>query len=235
MLYKKLILLVVILLSLLNANAAEYDFNKLSLLLGYPDPTYFGSSEDEIQDLETYTSKEDTFYQEINSYLRFFPAEYEWNGIGPDAAKLMVNNIDHIFARVPALPDDLIVFRGIDLKFRKYLSYSIGDEFIEKAYVSTSTSFSVARYFAVEMNGLPKAGQKRAIFLYYMNKPQVKGILFDQGEDEVILNHGEKIRVMAMRNKNLNYDLYLAQICSKDCAISINSQALEMWNHFKAQ
>jgi hypothetical protein len=228
--FKTLFIFIFALLFGFQVNAGIYDFKELAHDLGYPSSTYFGSSEEAVQDLETYTSKEDTFYKEINSYLRYFPKAYEWNGISPDDAKVMVKNIDQIFDHIPALPSDIILFRGLDLSFRQNKSYSTGEEFSEKAYVSTSTSFKVAKYFAVEMNA-PLPGSKKAIIAYYVNRPNFKGILFDQGEDEIILQHGIKIRIMAMNNQNLNYDFYLAQICPEVCAKMVNKITADYWKN----
>jgi hypothetical protein len=228
---KTIIIFIFALLFGFQVTAGTYDFKTLAHNLGYPNSTYFGSSEAAIQDLETYTSKEDTFYKEINSYLRYFPKAYDWNGIGPDDAKIMVNNIDQIFDHIPSLPSDIVLFRGLDLSFRQNRSYRIGEEFSEKAYVSTSTSFKVARYFAVEMDAIQKPISKKAIIAYYINRPNFKGILFDQGEDEIILKHGEKIRIMAVNNQNLKYDFYLAQICPEICGEEISLQTLDFWKH----
>lgn len=229
---KSISILMILLVSLIgfSANAGVYEFQKLYQQLGYPSPNNFGATDEEFQDLETYTSKEDSFYKEINSYLRYFPQKYEWNGISPQDAQIMVKHIDHIFDLVPTLPSKLILFRGIDLKFRQNKSYQIGDEFVEKAYASTSTSFKVAHYFAVEMDAEERPTSKKAIFTLYINRPNFKGILFDQGEDEIILKHGEKIRIMAIKNKNRLYDFYLAQICSKICEIKPNKEALKVFN-----
>ena len=101
-----------------GGGARVYDFKTLYKGLGYPSPTFFGSSETELMDLDSYTSKQDAFYSEINGYLRFYPAPYDWYGTGPEDAKLIVANIDRIFTRAPALPSDLVLFRGLDLKFR---------------------------------------------------------------------------------------------------------------------
>lgn len=229
--------LFIILVSLhaFTANAGTYNFNELFQNLGYPtNPTYFGSSEEEIQDLETYTSKEDTFYKEINSYLRYFPAEYDWNGIGPSDAKIIVNHIDQIFKRVPSLPQDIVLFRGINLNFHGNKSYKTGEEFIEKGYVSTSTNFKIAKYFAVEKDkDSEEKTSRKAILVYYSNQPNPKGILIDQGEDEVILEHGERIRIMATKNINSGYDLYLAQICTKICETKPTQDAFDTWEKLK--
>ncbi len=71
-----------------------YDFSALYRGLGYPSPDYFGSTADEVMDLQTYTSKDDTFYGEINGCLRFHPAPYEWYAAGPEAAASELGAVD---------------------------------------------------------------------------------------------------------------------------------------------
>lgn len=208
-----------------------YDFKELYKSLGYPSPDYFGSSEAEISDLESYTSKEDTFYQEINGYLRYYPGPYDWSGTGPDLAKTIVANIDSIFTRVPALPRDLVLFRGLGLGYHGNKPYAAGEEFADKAYISTSASFKVAKYFAVDMN---ESKGRKAVFAIYFSRPGEKGILFDQGEDEVILKHGRKFRVMAARGMK-GYDLYLVQACGETCETTLSAPAARFWGGFGAQ
>ncbi|MGZ3789996.1 MAG: ADP-ribosyltransferase [Bacteriovorax sp.] len=209
-----------------------YPFAELSHQLGYPNATYFGSTDDEIMDLETYTSKEDTYYQEINSYLRFFPAPYTWNGTSPEQAKKIVASIDTIFSRLPSLPQDLILFRGVDLKYRKNKSFAIGQEFVEKGYVSTSASFKVAEYFATGING-ESTKSKKAIFVLYQNLPDQKGILIDQGEDEILLKHEQLLKVMSRKKNNSSYETYLVQVCKISCDQQMNKDIDRFWNHFE--
>lgn len=65
------------------AGAHVRDFRTLYGALGYPSRDYFGSTADEVTDLAAYTGQEDPIYQEINGYLRFYPAPYEWYGTSP--------------------------------------------------------------------------------------------------------------------------------------------------------
>lgn len=217
------------------AGVRTYDFKLLYGDLGYPSPDYFGSNETEVMDLESYTSKEDAFYEEINGYLRFYPAPYEWYGTGPEDAKIIVKNIDRIFDRAPALPGDLMLFRGLDLKFRGSKPYAIGEEFIDKGYVSTSVSYKVARYFAIEMGDNETTSSRKAVFALYMGRPGEKGILIDQGEDEVILKHGRKYKVMAKKDNVAKYDLYLVQACPGACADSVAGDVRDFWINFNVQ
>lgn len=231
---KSLLSILVLALSF-ELSAVEYkihNFDDLSRDLGYPSETFFGSTEDEVMDLETYTSKEDSYYREINGYLRYFPADYEWSGITPESAKKMVHNIDQIFQRVPALPQGLILFRGVELKYRKNKSFKIGEEFSDKGYVSTSTTFRVANYFANEMDGR-SYHSKRAIFVLYQNQPGQKGILIDQNEDEVIINHGQTFKVMSAKKATRSHETYLIQICKTICDQQMNQDIDKFWKNYQ--
>lgn len=217
------------------AGARTYDFKLLYRALGYPAPDYFGSNEAEVTDLDSYTSKQDAFYEEINGYLRFYPKPYDWYGTGPEDARIIVKNIDRVFGRVPPLPADLILFRGLDLKFRANKSYAVGEEFTDKGYVSTSVSFKVARYFAIEINDNETTSSRKAVFAMYMNRPGEKGILIDQGEDEVILRHGMKYKVMAKKDNVEKYDLYLVQACSGACSETLAAEVSNFWSGFNVK
>jgi hypothetical protein len=217
-----------------GAGAHVYDFKSLYGSLGYPSPDYFGSSEEELQDITTYTSKEDTFYGEINGYLRFHPAPYEWYGTGPEDAKVIVEHIDRVFTRAPAIPGDLILFRGLGLGWHGSKPFAAGEEFTDKGYVSTSVTYSVARYFALEMGDEEKP-ERRAIFAIYLTRPSEKGILVDQGEDEVMLPRGRKFRVMAQKAGVAKYDLYLVQACAAACETTLRGDVSAFWDGFAVQ
>ena len=226
------------------AGARVYDFKELWKALGYPDhgnsqdggeaTAAFGATEDELMDLTSYTSKSDSFYSEVNGYLRFYPAPYDWDGTSPEAAKVMVAHIDSVFKRVPALPADLLLFRGLDLKFRASKPYAIGEEFVDKGYVSTSAAFKVAHYFAVEMNDNAATPSRKAVFVLYLTRAE-KGILIDQHEDEVILKHGRTFKVMAKKDGVKKYDLYLVQACAGACAPTVPAAAASFWAGFNVQ
>lgn len=216
------------------AGAHVYAFKTLYSGLGYPSPGYFGSSEEEVMDLDTYTSKEDTFYGEINGYLRYYPAPYDWYGTGPEDARAIVGRLDNIFARTPSLPGDLILFRGLGLGYRDNRPFAMGEEFVDKGYVSTSVTYGVARHFAVEM-GDEETPSRRAIFTLYLSAPGEKGILVDQGEDEVMLPHGHKFRVMAKKDDVKKYDLYLVQVCAAACDTTLRGDVKDFWDGFAMQ
>ena len=216
------------------AGAHVYDFKSLYNSLGYPSPGYFGATEDEVMDLTTYTSKEDTFYGEINGYLRFYPAPYEWYGTGPEDAKVIVEHIDRVFNRAPVIPGDIILFRGLGLGWHGNKPFKAGEEFTDKGYVSTSVSYSVARYFALE-TGDEEKPSRRAVFAVYFTRPSEKAILVDQGEEEVMLPRGRKFRVMSGKEAVKAYDLYLVQACASACETQLRADVGDFWNKFRVQ
>lgn len=212
------------------APSRVYDFDLLYRKTGYPSPDYFGSTDDEIMDVETYISKDDNYYGEINGYLRYYPEPYEWYGITPASAKEMVERIDRVIERAPAVPGDLVVFRGLGLGWRGNRPFAEGEEFTDKAYVSTSLSFSVARYFAVEKD--PDETSRRAVFVIYFTRPEERGLLIDQGEDELMLGHGRRFRVMAEKEAPGTYDLYLVQACAEKCETALRPAPAAFWSDF---
>ena len=213
------------------AGAQTYDFKSLYRSLGYPSADFFGSSEDEVMALEAYISKEDPIYNEINGYLRYHPQPYAWYGTGPDDAKVIVGHIDKILRSAPKLPGDLVLFRGLGLGYRQDKPFETGEEFTDKGYVSTSVTYSVARYFAMEMTDEGKP-DRRAVFALYFAGPGERGILIDQREDEVILGHGRKFRVMARKDGMAKYDLYLVQVCAASCDTTLRGDVNDFWNSF---
>lgn len=227
-------LLAAVMFSATAAEAARvYDFRAVYGSLGYPSPDYFGSTEDQVMDLETYISKDDNYYGEINGYLRYYPEPYDWYGTSPESAAVMVERIDRVIERAPEVPGDMVVFRGLGLDWHGNRPFDEGEEFTDKAYVSTSLSFSVARYFAVEKD--PDAVSRRAVFAIYFTRHSEKGILVDQGEDELMLGHGRRFRVMAKKEGTEKYDLYLVQACAEECETALRQDAAAFWYHFRGE
>lgn len=209
-----------------QAQANTYDFKNLKATLGYSQNSWFGATQEEIQSLEDYTNKQEEYYAEINLFLRFYPKPYEWYGKGPEQAKVDVQNIDNIFTRVPDLPTDLILFRGVRLDWKKNKSFKIGETFLDKAFISTSTNIKIADEFTYG-----DTDNGAAIYVLYFNQPHSKGILIDQGEDEVLLQHGQKFKVM---DKTVTDDktFYLVQVCGfSPCSQTVRqASASAYWN-----
>ncbi len=225
----KLILSTLLALSTVSSFAKVYDFKKLYRDLGYTKQTnYFGATMDEQMSIESYIDKYESFYTEINNYLRYYPAPYEYDGTSPDMAKQNVKDIDHILSKAPLIPKDIILFRGLTLKWHQDKPFEIGEEYSDKAFISTSTTFSVAEDFAKALSSDKHKDERKALFALYFDQPRVKGLLIDQGEDEVILAHGERFRIMQKKTE-LEYDYYLVQVCPKICKEEISRSEIQQW------
>jgi hypothetical protein len=207
----------------LDAQAKVYAFSDLYKSLNYSS-SYFEASSEQLQSLDNYTAKEDNYYTEINGYLRFYPASYTWYGTSPEDAAIEVKNIDAIFKAAPTIPADITLFRGVTLGWHKDRDFAIGEEFLDKAYVSTSTDIKVATQFAGGVSSAETDGKKSkgALFMmYFLNKKPV-GLLIDREEDEVILPHGQKFRIVGVKQLS-KFKAYLVQIC--DAAVCVKNPA----------
>ena len=223
------LLILILALSTTLAFSKTYEFKQLYQSLGYDkQQDYFNSTPDEVMSIESYIDKYESFYSEINNYLRFGPEFSDYNGTTPELAAQNVKDIDHIISKSPTLPSDIFLYRGLTLKWRQDRPFSIGEEFNDKAYVSTTTTFSVAEYFAKGLSSDRNMSKTKALFALYFSPQKVKGLLIDQGEDEVLLKHGQKFKIMK-KSPAQEYDLYLVQICSKTCDESVTNKEVTTW------
>ncbi|MFA5162027.1 MAG: ADP-ribosyltransferase [Elusimicrobiales bacterium] len=210
-----------------------YDFKQLYAQLGY-NASLFGATADEISALNEYTDQTiaTSNYKDINNYLRLYPAAYNWTTISPERAARIVRNMDGLFVKVPALPYNMVMFRGITMKFHGNKSYEPSEEYIDKAYVSTSLDDAVAKHFVLGL--IHDKTARRAILVIYSGSPGNKGILINAGEYEVILPHGATFRVMDTRTLHFNpdMDLCLVQLCSDSCESDIPARVLDFWRNY---
>ena len=130
---------------------------------------------------------------------------------------------------------DLVLFRGLGLGWHGDKPFAAGEEFVDKGYVSTSVSYKVAEHFAVGMADGEEKPSRRAVFVLYLARPGEKGLLIDkENEDEVILPHGRRFRVMAAKNAAAAYDLYLVQLCAAACDAAVPPDVNDFWSGFSA-
>ncbi len=222
-------LFLILALSTNLAFSKTYEFKQLYRSLGYDkQQDYFNSTPDQVMSIESYIDKYESFYSEINNFLRMGPENYQYEGTSPELAAQNVEDIDHIISKSPTLPSDIFLYRGLTLKWRQDRPFSIGEEFDDKAYVSTTTTFSVAEYFAKGLSSDRHMSKTKALFALYFAPQKVKGLLIDQGEDEVLLKHGQKFKIM-QKSPAKEYDLYLVQICSKTCDESVSNKEVLTW------
>jgi hypothetical protein len=223
----KTLAIFLILLSCRFAVAKTYDFDKLYQSLAEASIEQNGS-------LQTYASKDDTYYLEINNYLRFYPKAYTWYGLGPQQAKKIVTDIDALFLRAKPLPADVTLFRGEGLGWHHNQSLSVGEEFVDAGYVSTSLMASIAGDFSFSDAGgeQNKAGRPALFVMYFSLASQRKAILIHSDEAEALLPHGTLFRVMDRRLADRQTDLYLLQICSASCERQVLPEAESFWQNF---
>lgn len=213
------------------AQAKPYDFKALYNDLKYT-PTYFGAPTEEVESLRAYIDKQSDFYVEINSYLRKSTADQLDADIHSQTAKDILN-ISRLIQTVPPLPSDIILFRGMTLNWHKNNSpFEIGEEYVDKAFSSTSTNMEVAANFAIG-GWYPSSANfkdETAIMTLYFQTSDARGILIDQGEDEVLLNYGLRFRIMKKKVIN-EANHYLVQICQKVlCDTKVTrTDVLEQW------
>ena len=98
--------------------------------------------------------------------------------------------------------------------------------------------FHVLNYFNLGEVGLNvalnAAPPRKAIFSIYFAQA-VKGILIDHSEDEVILKHGSRFKVMVKKDNVKKYDLYLVQACSAACEASVRPDVAAFWSGLNVQ
>lgn len=204
-----------------------YDFQSLQRQLGYDDNTHSKATAEELEALETYSEKFDTYYRDINNYLRNYPNPfYDWDSISPKQAKIIAHNLNSYILKSPPLPRNLILFRGSSLSFRKNKSYKLNEVIHEKGFLSTSTSLDVAEFFATEKCDQPHSPNRKAIHILYSSKTPLIGALIDQGENEVLLNSGHKLKIMQRKHQG-TFDVYLTQVCNKECDPKTPSELLQ--------
>jgi hypothetical protein len=224
----KNLLLFTILLSVSNSFASTYTYQELYDKLEYSKIEKTLRSSPEMDSLAMYIDPSDTNYSEINQYLRHIP--HDWYAIGPKEAKATVKDIDYLMKNHPALSQDLVLFRGLNLNWRSNRPFKINEEFTDKAYISTSLNLKIAEQFATKENE-----NGVLLVMYFENKPS-KGILVPSNEaqeEEVLLERGMSFKVMDTKKRD-SYTLHLVQICGhSECKRSIkNEDAKKIWAQF---
>ncbi len=177
--------------------------------------------------IDKYAAYKIAYYEDINPYLRGQTVGYEY-ARDEEEIKFYVEKIDNGLRKVPALPKDLILFRGEGLGYRGNKPFQVGELNLQKAYVSTSTNEEEAKDF-ITSNG--------TLFIIYSTQKTFRGIVINETEDEVLLPRGLYFKVMKTRllkDKGVRDSAYLAlvQICesSSACESTVsNKHANALW------
>lgn len=214
-----------------TAFSGEYNFQDLWYFTGY-DEFYFGASQDELASLDAYKDTKLNAYVRINSYLRNQSDEVLKSDKTSEESK-HIKNIDSLINFMPPLPADIILYRGMTLIWRNNKIFEIGEEYVDKAYSSTSTTFREALVYAIPNGfGIPNNPIKGVVFTLYFQTPNAFGVLIDHGEDEVLLNHGLRFRIMQKKSAK-DFTHYLVQICQKekcDTEVKDRPDVLDVWS-----
>ncbi len=204
-----------------------YSYEELSKIVGYKeiwDAHKEGRiNEDEHWALDSYVNYDDPVYPEINQFLRKGESDELYYFESPEALKASILNMDSGITKLATLPDNLMTFRGVTFEFRNKQCYSKGEEFTDKAFVSTSVQFSVAAGFA-GINSESKNGS--GILYLYSDTKSHPGILINSLEKEVLLPRGLTFKVMDRVDRK-NACHLLVQICSHSCSQEISKKEIK--------
>ncbi len=222
---KKSIFTIIIFISLLPlSNAQIWEFEQLAEHVGYC--TDYGENElindDENCALENYVSEFGPYYEDINSFLRGVITEDGLRIYESFAdVQMDVDGIDSAIAKVPLLPENLLLFRGSSLGYRGDKSYQIEEIFTTKAYWSTSPNIRVGTGWTHE------AGVTYAI---YSSKEERDGIVCNEMEDEVLLPRSQTFKVMDSFFRNKRW-VQLLQRCQDElsCRMEVHLFKIKQW------
>lgn len=173
--------------------------------------------------LSYYLDRNESWFNEINDYLRF---EDHWFGYAPKQLESAIVAIDTLLDKTHGLPKDLILFRGQDMNFLgRHLK--IGETFIERAYLSTTSDLHTSRMFS-------GFGTMSFVMILYFEDAPGRGLVVNSSDYEVLLQRNLNLKVMdSIRNGTRRYGL--VQICPEEgCADKVsNMKVLNWWESNK--
>lgn len=152
----------------------------------------------------------------INNFLRFgYLTKYKYK----DQILSNIHQLDSAISK-STRSKRLSLYRGVDLEYRSNKPFLIGEEFIDKGFVSTSTNMNIAKVFS---------GQKMTLFKIYspidfkgfyynitqedMYNHEVEEQLYVE-EEEVLLPRESRFKVMSKTCEYVDYKcIYTLQLC----------------------
>lgn len=174
------------------------------------------------------------FYSTMNSFLR--SSKYNLSNLPVSTELMRTHLLDTIFYNFPALPENLILFRGSSLGYRKNQPYRAEEIFTEFSYVSTSADIKVAESFSHSIN---KDDNGQVMALYFQKGLIQKGlVLCDEKESEVLLPHKISFRVMdEVPMSDPRITLSLVQICTTDqsCEFEVRKDVVKKWEKIRRE
>ncbi len=180
---------------------------ELATKLGYSSNIYENQilSSDERDSLSSYTSYDDPLYEDVNGYLRGTTSNF-WYFQNTAEIDVQIKLMDRAIRRLPRLPQEMVLFRGQTLGYRKDKKFEVGEIVTDKAYWSATTSLKVAERFS---------NSDGSVFVIYNNQKDFKGVNLNSLEEEVLLPRDIVARVMKSKLRN-NLQLALVQLCETE-------------------
>jgi hypothetical protein len=202
--------------------AQQWDYSVLEKHLGYSkyyrDNPYLNKAEKYA--IRTYTNYDEPYYKDINDVLRDIPRPDGIYYIDFFDVLEISKDIDNAINKLPALPNDMILFRGVNLAYRDYIPHGNGDVFIDKAFFSTSVYDGVGTAFA----------GKGVMYAIYSSKKKRDGILCNPIEREVILPRSQAYKVMDTFKLEKNHVQLIQRCEDKDsCLEDIHLPSVNSW------
>jgi hypothetical protein len=194
----------------------DYTYSELQSIVGYQDIWQAHKkgviNEDEYWSLSNYINYDDPIYPEINTYLRTGKTEEMYYFQNERELLENIQFMDSGMLKLKKLPSSLMTYRGQDFDFRSTGCYRQDEEYIDKAYVSTSTNISTAQLFS----GMNSRDIKNPALLYLYSNSHHPGILINAYEEEVLLPRSLTYKVMQRKDRK-NVCHLLIQICTQPC------------------
>jgi hypothetical protein len=216
-------LFLTLIFTVFTVHAREYSHKELQDYVGYHSIyEHPNINRDQITFLSHYTNKIGPWHKEVNDYLR---TGY-WFGWETERLDKSISSIDKLMNESPKLPKGLLLFRGQMMDFLGR-HYSIGEEFNDMAYYSTTTSLSTARKYSLY-------DHFSFVMVIYFADEEGKGLVLNNFDDEVLLQRGLTYKVMdSAKGQSRRYGL--VQICPKrGCEATItNKKVRKWWNNYK--
>lgn len=205
--------------------AKEYAHSDLQTYVGYKSLNEHPKiNRKQLEFLSFYTDRRGPWFEEVNDYLR----SGFWYGWGTLDLDTHILELDSLLLNTPNLPSDVLLFRGQSMDWMGR-HYSIGEEFKDLAYFSTSSKLSVSRQYA------GYSDMSFIMVLYFADtKGNTKGLVLNNNDKEVLLQRGKTFKVMdSVRGTIRRYGL--VQICVEHkCDKKIKDTSVKKWwNNFK--
>lgn len=195
-----------------------YEHSKLQKYVGY-NSLYQHPTINRVQldFLQYYVDKDGPWRREVNDYLR----TGFWYGWVPEELDKSISAVDKLIETTPVLPKNIILFRGQNMSFM-HRHYSIGEQFTDKTFFSTTSKQGIARFYS-------GYSSLSFVMVIYFEDEKARGLVMNNEDKEVLLARNNTFKIMdsVKRNKR-RYGL--VQVCPKSgCKIKVSKRKIQKW------